>query len=284
MKQFLKLEKYTAAYTIEGKGFPLILLHGFFGDSETLSLLSKQLSFHFQCISLEMLGFGDSSKPNIEYNIDKQVSFIQDFVEHLGLEKFNLLGYSYGAWAGSAYAVKYQSRINQLALIAPSGIRDDGFVGRYKYLKPLLWQTRLVDWAISLYKPIAYWKNDQAGYRKIAQARHALMTQPAAASMLKNRLKLREQWIAEDSVDTVEKDIHKILLPTIVVAAENDTTIPRWHSDTFAASIPNTEYHIVPNADHDFISTHTAQITALLNPFFEISKQSAPIQTKGRHH
>ena len=270
MKQFIQLSEYKAAYTVTGTGQPLILLHGFFGDSSTLGALVEKLKSDFQCFSLELLGFGESEKPDIKYLIDEQVDFLKQFTEALNLEKFYLAGYSYGAWVAAAYAIRYQDSLKQLGLIAPAGIRDDSFIGRYDNLRPLLWPTKLVDLAIALYKPIAYLRNDQANYKKIAQARYALMTQPAAAAILKSRLN------PEDAVDTVEHEIHQITVKTVVIAAENDTTIPHWHSETYAQKISNNEFEIVKNADHDFVETHGVEISNILKAKFI---ESAPIQT-----
>lgn len=262
MKQFIQIGDYEAAYIVQGKGEPLVLLHGFFGNASTLNCLVEQLQSQFQCFSLELLGFGDSSKPKINYLIQDQVAFLKQFVDSLQLQKFYLAGYSYGAWVASAYAIHYPFNLHGLGLIAPAGIRDDSFVGRYDHLKPLLWQTKLVDLAIALYRPFAYLSRNRDSYQKIAQARHMLMTQPAAAAMLKSRLK------PTDAVDTVEKHIHQISTPTIVIAAENDTTIPQWHSETYAKTIPQTAFYVIPDAEHDFITTHAPDICRLVYSFF----------------
>ena len=94
-KQFINLGKYTAAYTEVGKGTPIIFLHGFFGDAWTLHPLVKELQSHYCCISLEMLGFGDSSKPQIRYLVDHQVEFLQNFISVKQIQEFFLVGFYY---------------------------------------------------------------------------------------------------------------------------------------------------------------------------------------------
>jgi pimeloyl-ACP methyl ester carboxylesterase len=74
-KQTIELGQYTAAYTSIGAGIPVILLHGFFGDAWTLDPISQGLATKYCCISLELLGFGDSSKPDIRYLIGDHVEF-----------------------------------------------------------------------------------------------------------------------------------------------------------------------------------------------------------------
>ena len=261
-KQTIELSKYTAAYTSIGEGIPVILLHGFFGDASTLDSIASGLSAKYCCISLELLGFGDSSKPDLRYTIEHQVEFIQEFIVAKKITKFYLVGYSYGAWATAAYAISHQDlaiaipHLLGIILLAPAGIRDDSFVGRYDYLKPLLlWQTPLLDLALKAVKPFSKLLGKTKSFDSIYQARQAFTTQPAARSFLIDRLK------PEDAVDTVEGDIDRIAVPTLVIAGEIDGTIPLWHSQTYAQQIPAARLEIIAGADHDLVQTHPQTVT-----------------------
>jgi pimeloyl-ACP methyl ester carboxylesterase len=260
-KQKIELSKYTAAYTSIGAGVPVILLHGFFGNAETLGAIASSLSINYCCISLELLGFGDSSKPDIRYLIDDHVEFVREFTIAKNISKFYLIGYSYGAWVAAAYAIHTQDNaiaipdLAGMALVAPAGIRDDSFVGRYDRLKPLLWQTPLVDLAINSIAPFARLMGQEKSFEAVRIARQALVNQPAARSFLIERLK------PEDAVDTVEKDIDRIITPTLVIAGESDGTIPLWHSQTYAQKIPQSSLVIIPDADHDLVQTHAQEVT-----------------------
>jgi pimeloyl-ACP methyl ester carboxylesterase len=268
-KQTIELSKYTAAYTSIGEGVPVILLHGFFGDAETLGTIATELSTNYCCISLELLGFGDSSKPNIRYHIDDHVEFLKEFILAKNISKFYLVGYSYGSWVSAAYAIHICDRaisnphLIGMVLLAPAGIRDDSFVGRYDRLKPLLWQTPLVDLAINSIAPFARFMGQTKSFETIKIARAALVTQPAARSFLIERLK------PEDAIDTVEKDIDRINIPTLVIAGEIDGTIPLWHSQTYAEKIPAARLKIVPDADHDLVQTHGAEVAKSIDDFWQ---------------
>ncbi|OKH12137.1 alpha/beta fold hydrolase [[Limnothrix rosea] IAM M-220] len=275
MKNFIQLEDYQAAYTVTGTGKPLILLHGFFGDAWTLNNLVEELKSEFQCFNLELLGFGDSAKPKINYLISDQVVFLQSFIEALALEDYYLVGYSYGAWVASAYAIAagrgdFSSTLNSIALLAPTGIRDDSFTGRYDHLKPLLWETPIVDWAIAALRPMMAIAGQKDYFETIVQARNAMMSQPAAAAFLKSRLR------PEDAVDTVEQELHHVQCLSLVLAAGNDKHIPFWHCETYQEKISNAQLFKIENADHDFVQTHSTEIAHILRTNF---KQSAPAQT-----
>lgn len=259
-KQTIKLSQYTAAYTSIGTGIPVILLHGFFGDASTLELVANKLSANYCCICLELLGFGDSSKPDIRYLIEHQVDFLQEFLTVKKISKFYLIGYSYGAWMAAAYAVAMSGlstpHLAGMVLLAPAGIRDDSFVGRYDHLRPLLlWQTPLVELVLNSIAPFAKLAGKSKSFDTIIEARKAIATQPAARSILIDRLN------PEDAVDTVENDIDRITISTLIIAGEIDGTIPLWHSQTYADKIPQASLEIIAGADHDLVQTHVAEVT-----------------------
>ncbi len=259
-KQTIQVGQYTAAYTSVGKGIPVILLHGFFGDAWTLDPIARGLAQNYCCISLELLGFGDSSKPDIRYLIDDHVDFVYKFIVAKQISEFYLVGYSYGAWVAAAYAATIDDRqistpqLKSMALVAPAGIRDDTFVGRYNFMKPLLWQTPLVDLVLKAIEPIAKLLKYEY-FDTVKMARTAISTQPAARSFLIDRLE------PEDAIDTVENEIDRITIPTLVIAGEIDGTIPLWHSQTYAEKIPQASLVIIPGGDHDMVQTHADEVT-----------------------
>ncbi|MEB3224914.1 MAG: alpha/beta hydrolase [Synechococcus sp.] len=267
MKNFIQLGEYQAAYTVSGQGKPLVLLHGFFGDAWTLNALVDELKDDFQCFNLELLGFGDSAKPKINYLITDQVNFLHTFIQQLGLAQVYLVGYSYGAWVAAAYAIaqgsdEIQCNLSGITLLTPAGIRDDSFAGRYTYLRPLLWDIFLVDWGLAALKPLMAIVGKKEDFAMIKQARTEILRQPAAAALLKARLR------PEDAVDTVEKDLHHIKCPSLIIAAENDQHIPLWHCKTYEEKIEHASLFTLVGAGHDCPQTHPQEIATQLKAYF----------------
>jgi pimeloyl-ACP methyl ester carboxylesterase len=264
-KKFLDLKvdnaAYSAAYLDVGQGQVLVFLHGFLGESSAWLPIIQELQGQYRCIALDLLGFGDSSKPRLKYTIWHQVEFLAEFLEAIALEtdqkNICLIGHSYGGWTAAAYSLKYSAQA--LTLIAPAGIRDDSFVGRYNYLRPLLWESRLVDIVLNGIAPIAKFFGKNQEFQVIYEARKALVNQPVAKSFLYDRLR------PEDAIDTVENDIHKITAHTLVIAGDQDDTIPLWHCQMYSDRIPHAQIKILPNATHALIQTHSHEIAQLIN-------------------
>jgi pimeloyl-ACP methyl ester carboxylesterase len=276
MRRFVQLGEYQAAYQSIGNGPTLIFLHGFLGSGDNWQAIVAELAPDYRCIALDLLGFGESSKPALNYTIWHQIELLQQFITALELENVHLIGHSYGGWLAAAYTIAStgigwdQTKTQwieaaptfpppaSLTLIAPAGIRDDSFVGRYNYMKPLLWDTPIVDWGMAVIRPIAQILGQANAFAQIDQARVALRSQPVAKSFIIDRLR------PEDAIDTVERWLSAIAIPTLVIAAAQDGTIPLWHCETYAQSIPGARLEIFTDADHDLIQTHHRPIAQLI--------------------
>lgn len=233
------------------------------GKGDCWQQIVPYLQSRNRCICLDMLGFGDSSKPAIRYDIAQLVAFVRGVVETLGLDSCTIVGYSLGGWVASAYALDYDGSVDRLILAAPAGIRDDSFCGRYDHLRPLLWRTPLVDWLLRLAERPAIALGKQQDLQQIVHIRRELNAQPAARSFLVDRLR------PEDAIDTVEKEIHRLQIPTLVITGDRDETIPIWHSQTYASEIPKAQLVVIPDADHSLPQKYASEMAEIILSFLE---------------
>lgn len=249
-----------------GGGIPLVFLHGFLSNQHCWDQLISLLQPDYRCISLDLLGFGASSKPQIRYDVPTMVAFVVEFLKVMAIDRALIIGHSFGAWVGAAtalYTLEHPTHLQivGLGLIGAAGIRDDSFCGKYDQYRPLLWSTPLVDWGLSLIAPLAKVTGRQAELEKVRWFRSELMANPAARSFVVDRIR------PEDAVDTVEKEIYRLNLPTLVIAGEEDETIPLWHSQTYAQEITGAKLAIIPQADHGLPQNYSGEIHQLLQDF-----------------
>lgn len=249
-----------------GGGIAVVFLHGFLSNQHCWDQLISLLQKDYRCISLDLLGFGSSSKPQIRYDVPTMVAFVVEFLRVMGIDRTLIIGHSFGAWVGAATALHTLDQptnlqIMGLGLIGAVGIRDDSFCGRYDQYRPLLWSTPLVDLGLRVIAPLAKVTGRQAELEKVRWFRAELMANPAARSFVVDRIR------PEDAVDTVEKEIHRLNLPTLVIAGEEDETIPLWHSQTYAQEITGAKLAIIPQADHGLPQKYAEEIYQLLQCF-----------------
>jgi len=84
-------------YIVEGKGEPLLVIHGFAGSIQGMSDAIKNLSKNFQVIAMDCRGHGQSDKP---HDLDAYgMNMIEDqirLLDHLKIKKAHVFGYSMG--------------------------------------------------------------------------------------------------------------------------------------------------------------------------------------------
>lgn len=131
-------------YTEVGCGKPLIMLHGDTASSTMFELLLPLYQENFRVILIDFLGNGKSDRVN-KFPADLWISQAQQviaLIEHLELEKVNLLGTSGGAWVAVNTALERPDLIEKIIA--------DSFDGR----------TLNQDFAEKLLKEREYAKHD----------------------------------------------------------------------------------------------------------------------------
>ncbi|WP_444924987.1 alpha/beta fold hydrolase [Microbulbifer sp. DLAB2-AF] len=75
----------------------LLLIHGFPTSSYDWQKVWTQLTEHYRCIAMDMLGFGYSDKPKQHnYSIHQQADLHEALLQHLNINKVHLLAHDYG--------------------------------------------------------------------------------------------------------------------------------------------------------------------------------------------
>ena len=80
----------------EGKGSPLVLIHGFLGSSKMWEPQIKFFKDHFRVITPDLPGFGKSNKAKSHNNIQSIANLLLDCLDEKKIDKFYLLGHSMG--------------------------------------------------------------------------------------------------------------------------------------------------------------------------------------------
>src|SRR4051794_19068075 len=108
-----------------GEGPALVLVHGLGGDADQWAFCLAALTASHRVIALDLLGFGRSDKPPIDYRIAGFVEVLDRFLSSLGIARASLLGHSLGGWIVATFALSFPDRVHQLILSDAAGI-DEG--------------------------------------------------------------------------------------------------------------------------------------------------------------
>jgi pimeloyl-ACP methyl ester carboxylesterase len=104
-----------------GNGPVIILLHGLASSSANWDPLIPLLKQNYRCITIDLIGFGDSPKPQwYSYTMEEHLRDIRRTIKSLNLRQdFILIGHSLGSLLATRYARKYAKNISRLILLSP---------------------------------------------------------------------------------------------------------------------------------------------------------------------
>ncbi|HZH98250.1 MAG TPA: alpha/beta hydrolase [Fimbriimonadaceae bacterium] len=119
----------TLHYTTVGSGAPLIMLSGGPGqDVSQLSELVSGISAARTCVLLEQRGTGRSTLTKLDESTVRADLYVEDLEalrKDLGQAKLHILGHSWGAMLGAAYASRYPDKVGLLVLVDPGPLCYD---------------------------------------------------------------------------------------------------------------------------------------------------------------
>jgi pimeloyl-ACP methyl ester carboxylesterase len=111
-------------YETHGTGRPLVLLHGGLGSGEMFGPILPALSERHLVIVPDLQGHGRTADIDRPIDVRLMADDIAALIDHLGLEKPDLVGYSLGGGVAFFTAVKYPQKVGKL-VIASANIRRD---------------------------------------------------------------------------------------------------------------------------------------------------------------
>ncbi|MEI6371974.1 MAG: alpha/beta fold hydrolase [Nostocales cyanobacterium ELA608] len=100
---------------------PLLLVHGFGASTDHWRKNITELSADFQVFAIDLLGFGRSSKPNLQYSGELWRDQLHDFISEIICRKTILAGNSLGGYACLCVASQCPDSAAGLVLINSAG-------------------------------------------------------------------------------------------------------------------------------------------------------------------
>ena len=111
-------------YETHGSGRPMILLHGGLGSGEMFGPTLPALAAGREVIVVDLQGHGRTADIDRPIDTALMADDIGALIDHLGLEKPDLVGYSLGGGVAFWTAVKYPAKVGRLVM-ASANIRRD---------------------------------------------------------------------------------------------------------------------------------------------------------------
>src|SRR5689334_16160837 len=116
-RQLSVLGSHMAYEDSGGSGPVALFLHGNPASNFIWRDIIPHVAPLARCIAPDLIGFGKSGKPAIEYRFADHVRYLDAFIEGLGLEEVFLIGQDWGAALAFQFAARFPERVLGLAFM-----------------------------------------------------------------------------------------------------------------------------------------------------------------------
>jgi 3-oxoadipate enol-lactonase len=110
-------EKHSLHYLVRGRGEPLLLIHGLGCSGADWAFQVAALEKRFRVIVPDLPGSGHSPPPRDEYTIEGFAGALWSLLDHLGVSRPNIIGFSLGGAVALDMAAQRPSSVPRLGLI-----------------------------------------------------------------------------------------------------------------------------------------------------------------------
>jgi 4,5:9,10-diseco-3-hydroxy-5,9,17-trioxoandrosta-1(10),2-diene-4-oate hydrolase len=232
---------------------PLLLIHGLGGHIHNWQTNIPVLAQSTRVYAVDLVGFGYSDKPQVDYSIPYFVEFVKNFMGILGIERAVLVGESMGGAISLRIALKYPHLVEKLVLGASAGIGKEispmlrmmsvPFLGEYITRPSLEGTARLFNELFHDKEIIQQdWIED---YYQIAAL-------PGAQwSLLKATRSLCNFWGAKpETYRPILDRLETLTVPTLIIWGNEDRILPVAHAHKIAKRLPNATLKIFNDCGH----------------------------------
>ena len=223
-----------------GKGYPLVLVHGYLGSSEMWSLQSNFLSKYCRVISPAIPGFGESYNAKSLNSINDMARFVLDIIDEKKIDKFNLLGHSMGGMIVQEIAKIAGNRINKLICFATGSIGE--IPGRFELIDETRRRLKEEGVEISFSRVPKKWfvKGDQdKNYHLCEKA-----VQNVSLETADNALIAMKNWSGIENLKNIKNE-------TLIIWGDKDTSYNFDQVDTLNKNIKNSKLEIFKDCSHN---------------------------------
>ena len=221
-------------YRTAGIGPVVLLMHGWLHCSRNWVITQDKIAQNgFQVVSVDLPGFGQSSEPPTDWNIDKYADFITKLTIELDIKPFCLVGHSFGGRIALKLAAQKQPICQKVVLVDAAGMNT----GRTLKQKIVIVFSSIFSPLLNLLGPL---KNTAKDFVYKAMHRRDY-----------NEVSPRMRGVYSLAVkEDLKTTAGKIVLPTLIVWGEKDKSTPMSDALMLKKLIKNSQLQIVKDSGH----------------------------------
>ncbi|WLR57108.1 alpha/beta fold hydrolase [Mesobacillus subterraneus] len=242
----------------EGKGDPILLIHGFAGSKKYWEEIIPELTDNHRVIALDLPVHGESGMGKDRYSIEDMVSTIKELLDELGVDKVTFFGHSLGGYITLAFADLYPQHLKAFSLVHSTAHPDSEEAKESREINAKKIQEEgagpfIEGLSQKLFSP----ENTEVNAKEIEETiKIGLNTNVEGLISALKAMKDRPGRI---------KVLEETDLPVLLIAGEQDQIIPP--EKTFTVSRQNIEEKVIKNAGHMSMYEQPGKLVKVMKDF-----------------
>ncbi len=120
----IPFEQTTVRFEELGKGYPVVLLHGFMESLDAWGEFAEDLSKHFRVINIDLLGHGKTGNIDTIHTMEMMALAVKSVLDHLRIDKAFFIGHSMGGYVALQFLKDYPQNISGLVILHSTPLPD----------------------------------------------------------------------------------------------------------------------------------------------------------------
>lgn len=248
--RFVAVGETTYAYRRFGTddGVPIVLLQHFTGGMDHWDpLLTDGLAATRPVILVNNAGVA-SSTGTAPQTIEGMAACIGEFVDALGLDRFDLLGFSMGGMVAQAYAKRHAERLRKLVLVGTSPRGGEPTPWQAEVAKRATGSAGLEEMAWLFFGHSDAGRAAAAAFWERRHARTEEADPPSGLPTIMAQVAAGRDWLVPHGEPFA--DLAAISCPTLVANGHRDVMLPTINSFHLQQHLPDAQLILYPDAGH----------------------------------
>ena len=232
---YTQVGPYRVHYYEGGEGPPLVFVHGL--GAESLNWVPAMLDMHhqFHVYAIDLLGHGESQKPDIAYSIEQQSEMLRQFLATQNIKSADLVGVSMGGWVALKLAIEHPEVVNRLVVADAAGLKFQTNVTVKNFLPATPEEFSAFMAMLTPRQYPAPYPLQRDFLNKVAE--HAWITRRIFASFLTYQ-------------DVLDGKLQKVKAPALVIWGKQEKLIPLSVGEEMKQQLPNSSLLVCADSGH----------------------------------
>ncbi len=233
---------YETAYVDVGQGDAIVLIHGLGADMSRFAGNIGPLSRTHRVITLDLVGFGASGKPDRAYRAQDFVDQVLSVMNQLGVDQATLVGNSMGGWVSMLFAEQHPERVKGLVLVAPAFVYGlPEAVSAEQLIAGAGPQT--IENMRGYLERVYYDPPTDAATVERLLNEHKALNDGGAIPSISRSIKRGEDTFSPGRVEDIQTE-------TLIVHGRQDGIVPLAASQALSTALPNATLTIIEQSGH----------------------------------